>query len=121
MKSLLLLLLTFSTIGLSAQTNPQNKFDKNQVFNDNISNLSASLKQNDTKVYSTFFEPATLTNFNSIFKSKEDKKRAAEWLKSPIVNQTPNTKMITGDGYQIHFLFKKDKWVIQVWDIFSAD
>jgi uncharacterized protein YhhL (DUF1145 family) len=32
MKSLLLLLLTFSTIGLSAQTNPQNKLDKNQIL-----------------------------------------------------------------------------------------
>jgi hypothetical protein len=38
-----------------------------------------------------------------------------------ITNIDGNNKMISGYGYQIHFKFKNDKWVIIDWDIFSSD
>ena len=122
MRLILSSLLTFLVFNLNAQTKEVKQIDKNKVFNENLLKICNSLNKNDVISIRTYFEPKIFSEFNSTHNNSEERKGAANILKvGQVIDQSSNKKMISGYGYQIHFIFKKDKWVINYWDIFSSD
>lgn len=99
----------------------QVKIDRNQMFKEIVNKISLSLSKNDISSIGIYFEKPVFENFKSSYPTKESKKYAANMLKGQITSSNPTQKMIFGDGFQISFIFKTDKWMIISWDVFSSD
>ena len=99
----------------------QVKIDRNQMFKEIINKISLSLSKNDVSSIGIYFEKPVFENFKLIYQTKESKKYAANMLKGQVTSSKPTQKMIFGEGFQISFIFKTDKWIITSWDVFSSD
>ena len=95
--------------------------DKDKEFKESISIIASSLQKGDVVSVKMYYENAAYKSFNRMYKNKNQRVSASILLKGRITYSSSKEKTISGYGYQIHFVYKKDKWVIRLWDIFSSD
>jgi hypothetical protein len=95
--------------------------EKSISFKEAILNISNLLQSDNLPLLKKYFHVEAFNNYVLFYKTKESRKKSAYLLKGNVINISKSEKMISGYGYQIHFIYTNNRWLITLWDIFSSD